>query len=84
MLLARVDLPGVIELAKQLSGERGYESMMIQSIAFGLPWDKPAEAERFLSLYPPEKKPHWLTPVITWKIATFDAASTEADRKPAR
>ena len=67
-LLARVDSSGALELAK--TGAAG--GRLVPSIAFGLPWDRPAEANRFLSLYPPEKKPQWLTPVITWRIATLD------------
>ena len=44
------------------------------SVAFGVPWDKPADAERFLASFPPEKRPHWVSPVIAWKIATLDPA----------
>ncbi len=45
---------------------------MLSSIAFGLPWDQPAQAERFLSEHPPDKGRSWLTPTVTWKIATLD------------
>ena len=37
-----------------------------------LPWDQPAQAERFLSAHPPEKGRRWLNPNVTWKIATLD------------
>ena len=52
-LLARIDLPGALEMAKQLADDEPYGSLMVSSVAFGLPWNKPVEAERFLSLYPP-------------------------------
>jgi carboxypeptidase family protein len=73
-LLARVDLPGAMELAKQLAGEELYGRMIVSSIAFGLAWDKAAEADLFLSQYPPDGTSHWLTPVIAWKIASLDPA----------
>ncbi len=73
-LLARVDSLGAIEVAKLVADEELYGALMVSSVAFGLPWDKPEEADRFLSLYPIENEPHWLEPVITWKIATFDSA----------
>ncbi len=73
-LLARVDPAGAIELAQQVADEELYGSLALSSVAFGLPWDKPAEADRFLSLYPPDKEPTWLRPVIAWKIATLDPA----------
>jgi Carboxypeptidase regulatory-like domain len=71
-LLARVDLPGAIEVAKLVAGEELYGPLMVSSVAFGLPWEKPAAADQFLNIYPPDKDPHWLRPVITWKIATLD------------
>ena len=70
-LLARVDLPVAMELAKQV-GDGPYGAMILPSIAFGLRWDNPAEAHRFWREYPPEKQPQWLIPVITWKVATLD------------
>ena len=70
--LARVDLPGAMELARQLAGEPMYGQLILSSVAFGLPWDRPAEAERFVNQYPPERAPHWLSPTVTWKIATLD------------
>jgi Carboxypeptidase regulatory-like domain len=73
-LLARVDLPGAMELARQLAGDERYGNMIVSSIAFGLPWDKPADANLFLSHYPLESATHWLTPVIAWKIASLDPA----------
>jgi hypothetical protein len=73
-LLARVDTVGAIEVAKVIADEELYGRLMVSSVAFGLPWDKPAEADRFLSLYPPEKDPQWLTPAIAWRIATLDPA----------
>ncbi len=36
----------------------------------GLPWNRPDLADRFLSEYPPLDSAPWLTPVVTWKIAT--------------
>jgi Carboxypeptidase regulatory-like domain len=75
-LLARVDSAGAIKIGNLVTDER-YHALMVHSIAFGLPWDKPGEADRFLSVYPPGKKPQWLTPVITWKIATLDPARAQ-------
>ena len=85
-LLARVDSPGAIELAKLIGDEELYGPLMVSSVAFGLPWDKPEEADRFLSVYPIGKEPPWLEPAITWKIATLDTcAGTETRRnRPAR
>jgi Carboxypeptidase regulatory-like domain len=71
-LLARLDLPAALDLARPHAQERPYGSLMIGSIAFGLAWDNPAEAQRFLSQYPPEHARDWLTPTVTWKIATLD------------
>ena len=71
-LLARVNLSGAMELAKQLAGSELYEELILSSIAFGLRWDQPAEVERFLSQYPPETAGRWLRPTVTWKIATLD------------
>jgi Carboxypeptidase regulatory-like domain len=76
-LLARVDSPGAIEVAKLLADDGLYGSLIVSSVAFGLPWDKPAEADRFLALYPPDKEPTWLRPVIAWKIATLDPARAQ-------
>ena len=76
-MLARVDSAGAIELAKQVADERPYGSLALSSVAFGLSWDKPAEADRFQSLYPPDKEPRWLRPVIAWKIATLDPRAHE-------
>jgi hypothetical protein len=73
-LLARVDTAGAIEVAKLVADEEPFGALLVSSVAFGLPWDKPAEADRFLSVYPPGKKPQWLDPVIAWKIATLDPA----------
>ncbi len=70
-LLARVDLPGAMELAKRV-GDGPYRTMIFSSLAFGLPWDKPAEAHRFWREYPPEGGTRWLSPTITWKVATLD------------
>ncbi len=70
-LLARVDLPGAMDLAKQ-AGDGRYAAAALHSIAFGLAWDKPAEAQQFLKEYPPGKGASWLTPKVTWKVATLD------------
>ena len=70
-LLARVNLPGAIELAKQ-AGDGRYAAAALHSVAFGLAWDKPAEVEHFLKEYPPGKGASWITPKVTWKIATLD------------
>ncbi len=73
-MLARINPAGAIELAKQVADEELYGALALSSVAFGLPWDKPAEADRFQSLYPPDNNPRWLRPVIAWKIATLDPA----------
>ena len=78
--LARVDLPGAIELAQGLAGERLAGEMIVSSIAFGLPWDKSAEAELFLSRYPPEEAWRWLAHTVTWKIATLAPGRANARR----
>jgi hypothetical protein len=70
-LLARADLPGAMDLARQASGGR-YAVAHLDSIAFGLSWDKPAEVEQFLKEYPPGKDAGWLTPKVTWNVATLD------------
>jgi hypothetical protein len=46
--------------------------LILSSVAFGLPWDKPALADKFVSEYPLEKGRNWLTPTVAWKIATLD------------
>jgi hypothetical protein len=71
-LLARVDSPGALALAKALSGEKVYGDLIAESVAFGLAWGDPAEAERFLSQYPLDKRHAWLRPLITWKVAAAD------------
>ncbi len=70
-LLARADLPGAMDLARQ-AGDGRYSAFALQSIAFGLPWDKPAEAHRFWREHPPAGGTRWLTPTVTWKVATLD------------
>ena len=44
--------------------------MIVQSVAFGLPWNQPDVADRFLRDCPPLGASPWLTPIVTWKIAT--------------
>ena len=72
--LARVDPKGAIELAKQLGGAELAGAMIISSVAFGIPWDKPAAADAFLNEYAAEKAGDWVTPTIIWKIASLDPA----------
>ena len=46
---------------------------MASSVAFGLPWDKPAEADGS-SAFSRRKGTALVSPVIAWKIATLDPA----------
>jgi hypothetical protein len=75
-LLARVDLPSALAIAKEFpTGRATYsERWILWNIAFQLAADNPAEAERILRQIPQETGQYWLPSAIAWKMASVDPA----------
>ena len=73
--LARFDLPSALAIAKEFpAAGMNSEAEILVNIAFHLAPDNPAEAERILSVLPPEPGRDRFPPAIALKMASADPA----------